>query len=181
MAIRAAGLSVFVAAMLTHGSAQAGCGSVCVMSEPRLAVEPEFACAWAETMSNDCGCIVRLIVHNECATPLDALNFNFGDCRSMGVPASASCVSLAPKTQGSFEMRLNDTGRNERTFTLLSDGQEHAVRVEVDVSSIDDGGMCSAGGRPGSGGTPWLIALVFAGLRALVARRDKPTRDCHLR
>jgi hypothetical protein len=172
---------MFVAAMLTHGSARAGCGTVCVMSEPRVLVEPEFDCAWAETMSNDCGCSVRLIVHNECATPIAAQNFEFERCRAMGVPASANCASLSPKTQGDLELRLGHVGLQQRTFTFLEDGKAHALRVEVDVTSIDDGEMCSVGRLPGRRRTSGFIALVVGCFIALVARRDRPTRDCVLR
>lgn len=178
MAIRAASVAAFFATLLAHSPAHAGCGNVCVMSEPRVTVEPEFACAWAETMSNDCGCRVGLVVHNECAVPIQAVNFTFDSCRSIGVPATTKCASLPSKTQGHFEMWLNATGPNERTFTLRQAGQDHALSVEVDVSSIDDGDKCSVGRSPGREGTPALIALAWAGVIALVARRplrrDRP-------
>jgi hypothetical protein len=128
-------------------------------------------------MSNDCGCSVRLIVHNECATPIAAQNFEFESCRSMGVPARANCTSLAPKTQGHFEMLLGNIGLHQRAFTLLREGRAHALRVEVDVSSIDDGEMCSVGRVPGRRRTFGFIALVVGCFIALVARRDGPTRD----
>jgi hypothetical protein len=171
MAIRAASVGAFFATLLAHGPVQAGCGNVCVMSEPRVRVEPEFKCVWTEAISNDCGCRVALVVHNDCAVPLEASNFKFDSCWSIGDPGSLHCPSLAPKSQGHFEIWLNATGPNERAFTLRQAEQDHALSVEVDVSSIDDGDMCGVGRRPGRQGAPALITLTWAGLIALAARR----------
>jgi hypothetical protein len=74
---------------------------------------------------------------------------------------------------GTFEIPIHETGRTESTFTLRYDGQDHVLTVSADVSSFDDGAICSVGGRPGGGGTPALMAFACAGVVGLLARRAR--------
>jgi hypothetical protein len=166
----AAGFGALVALLLAPDPAWGGCGNVCELNEPQVTVEPALECTWAETRMNECGCSVRLMVHNECATPIEARDFQFDSCGSPSVPSTLDCTTLAHKITGDFELRFGENGRHEETFTLREGGVDHVLTVRVDVHSIDDGEMCSVG-RVGRRGASQGGFLVGVGAVVLLTRR----------
>lgn len=172
--MRCIGAWVCGVALLLPGVAHAGCPNLCEISEASFTLDPELECATVSALSDDCDCGFSFTVHNGCASTLQALSFRFQSCGPISGPFTKDC-DVEPSDRGRFEMPIHETGRTESAFTLRYEGQDHLLTVSADVSSFDNGAICSVGGRPGVGGTPALMAFAFAGVVALVARRARRT------
>jgi hypothetical protein len=156
-------VGMFAAMLVLPGVAQAGCPHLCEISEATFTLEPELSCANVKASSSDCDCGITLQVGNECELPLDALSFTFRSCGPNGEPARRDCSELAPAEQGIHEQRIHELGLNEFRFTLRHDGQDHVLTASADVSSFDDGALCSVPqgvGRAGTAGSAWLLGVV---------------------
>jgi hypothetical protein len=171
--MRFLGAWVCCAALLVPGLARAGCPNLCEIGEASFVLEPELQCAVVSARSSDCDCGVSVSVDNDCASALQALSFSFRSCGPIGGPFTKDCGEVGVSDTGTFEIPIHETGRTESAFTLRYDGQDHVLTVSADVSSFDDGAICSVGGRPGGGGRPGSLAFACAGLAALVARRAR--------
>jgi hypothetical protein len=173
--MRSLGVWVCCVALLVPGVARAGCPSLCEISEASFTLEPELPCAVVSARSSDCDCGVSVSVDNDCALALQALSFSFRSCGSLGGPVTNDCREVEVSDRGTFEIPIHEIGRTESSFTLRHAEQDHVLAVSADVSSFDDGAICSVGGRPGGGGMPASLAFACAGLVALVARRARRT------
>lgn len=169
------GALVFAGMLLASGVAQAGCPNLCEIGEATFTLEPELACANVRATSSDCDCGITLQVGNECELPLDALSFTFRSCGPGGEPARRDCSELAPAEQGVHEQPIHRLGLNEFRFTLRHDGQDHVLTASAEVSSFDDGALCSVAqgvGRAGEAGPAWLLgALTTVALLRRTRRR----------
>jgi len=178
MARTAATLGTLLALLLAPDLAWGGCGNVCEIGEPRVRAAPEFDCVAFDTMPSECGCSLRLTVHNRCSTPLDATDFQFDSCHAATTPWTADCTTLPPQVDADFEWWLGDDGHHVETFTLRKDTVDHSVTLEVDVTAFDDGDMCSVG-RPGRRQSPSSLALACVAAAVLVARRSRLGAPAH--
>jgi hypothetical protein len=169
------GALVFAGMLLASGVAQAGCPNLCEIGEATFTLDPELACANVRATSSDCDCGITLQVGNECELPLDALSFTFRSCGPGGEPARRDCSELAPAEQGIHEQPIHRLGLNEFRFTLRHDGQDHVLTASAEVSSFDDGALCSVAqgvGRAGEAGPAWLLgALTTVALLRRTRRR----------
>jgi hypothetical protein len=169
------GALVFAGMLLASGVAQAGCPNLCEIGEATFTLDPELACANVRATSSDCDCGITLQVGNECELPLDALSFTFRSCGPGGEPARRDCSELAPAEQGIYEQPIHRLGLNEFRFTLRHDGQDHVLTASAEVSSFDDGALCSVAqgvGRAGEAGPAWLLgALTTVALLRRTRRR----------
>lgn len=156
--------------MLAPGLAHAGCPHLCEISEAWFTLEPELACANVRVDSDDCDCGISVRIENTCELPLEARTFDLR-CGPVGSPLSSGCRSVEPTERGSFELPIHATGRTERMFTLHYEGQDHVLTVAADVSSFDDGAICSVTGRVARGGAPvWSALLAMTGVFVLLRR-----------
>lgn len=169
MALAAAG------ALLVSGGASAGCPNLCEISEATFTVEPELPCAVVEARSSDCDCGIDLHVRNECEQPLDALSFEFASCGPSAGPFTMDCGVVAPTEQGRLEQPIHELGTSKFRFTLRHEGRDHVITTQAQVSSFDDGAICSVtrgAGRARSSSSAWLFAALTTLALLRRGRRD---------
>lgn len=164
-------LLVAVGMLAAPGLALAGCPNLCEIGEASFTLEPELACANVRANSDDCDCGISVRIDNACELPLEARTFELRSCGPPGGPLTFGCTTVEPGEQGSFELPIHATGRTERTFILRYEEQDHLLSVAADVSSFDDGAICSAGGRTRRAGVPgWGALLAMTAAFALLRR-----------
>lgn len=160
--------------MVVPGVARAGCPNPCEIGEATVTLEPELECADVRVHSSDCDCGIAVEIGNACELPLDALSFEFRSCGPTGGPFVQGCRTVEASDQGTFEVPIHETGRRERSFTLRYDGGDHLLTVAADVSSFDDGAICSVTRHVGRGGAPGGGTLLVAlGALALLRRQRR--------
>ena len=164
---------MFVGVLVVPGVARAGCPNVCEIGEASLTLEPELPCANVSANSDDCDCGITLRVGNRCELPLDALSFEFRSCGPSSGPFTHGCSEVAPEEQGTLEQPIHELGLNEFRFTLRHDGADHVITVAADVSSFDDGAICSVSRGAGRGGGTGWGALVAAMATVAFWRRTR--------
>lgn len=163
--MRVLGALLFLGVLVAPSVARAGCPNLCEISQATFTLEPELACANVRAVSSDCDCGIYVEIGNECELPLDALSFEFESCGSIDGAFDDDCRQVPPGEQGTFEEEIHELGRTERRFTLRYDGSDHVLTVAADVSSFDDGALCSVtggAGRGGASGWVWLLAVAGA-------------------
>jgi hypothetical protein len=157
------GASIVAVMLASPSVARAGCPNLCEIGEATFTLEPELSCVNVRASSSDCDCGIMLQVGNECELPLDALSFTFRSCGPSSGPTRRDCSELAPAEQGIHEQPIHQLGLNEFRFTLRHDGQDHVLTASAEVSSFDDGALCSVtqgAGRAGASGWAWLFGAV---------------------
>ncbi len=159
------GIVAFGGMLAAPAIAQAGCPNSCELGEATFTLEPELACARVEATSSGCDCGITLRVANECELALDALSFEFRSCGPSGGPFAFDCGEVPPGEQGTLEQPIHALGRNEFRFTLRHDGADHVIMAVADVSSFDDGAICSVtrgAGRTRALAWAWMLAPLAA-------------------
>jgi hypothetical protein len=147
--------------------ANAGCPNVCDMTVTMPEVTPPLPpCATVKTFAEDCDCGVRFQLLNSCDAPIETSGFEFDIC--WNTTTEQPCTAAQPDQFASIETPLGVTGHQDYSYTLVADDGRHEVTFSTEVTSFDDGCVCTLPGARG-GGSRW--AWLVAGAIVLVGRR----------
>lgn len=151
--------------------ASAGCPNPCEMTVTMPAVTPPLACADIKVTAQDCDCAVELKVVNGCQAPIEASGFDFDGC--WDGTSWKPCAAIPPSQYGVVETPLGVTGHQDYSYELIADDGPHQVTFGSDVSSFNDGCVCTVPGARASVGAGWVWFAL--GAAAWGSRRRRAT------
>ena len=167
-----------VALALGTGVAHAGCPNTCDIEVAPEVVDPAMSCAEFSISGHECDCGLHVVLHNDCSTDIEAVDFEFNSCG--GPPAGSTerepeCTIVPAGGDGVLRLCTTGNGHKEWSLQLRHDGTDHTLRLTADVSSFDD--STSPLGCSYSRGRGQSLGFVLGALlSSWIARRRREIR-----